>query len=338
MINATLYTPNKYFLNNALFDLSKQYNTNTYMFYVLRNRFKDYNINISTQDLNPLESSAFIIYEDMPIKMKSIIANKINYLIMAESKAVRPDNWILENHKYFKKIFTCYDELVDNKKYIKINYGQHIPDKLEFNIEEKYKLCTMIAGNKIYKHPLELYTERIKAIRWFEEYHPEDFDLFGIGWDRYYFQGPFKKFNSEKLNKLNFLRRLISPKYTSYKGPVVSKTDVLKRYKFSICYENTRDVSGYITEKIFDCFFAGCVPIYWGAPNITNYIPNNTFIDKRYFKTYEELYRYIKFMSDKEYIAYLDSIKAYIKSDRIYPFSAEHFADTIIQGVIGNYD
>jgi hypothetical protein len=42
---------------------------------------------------------------------------------------------------------------------------------------------------------------------------------------------------------------------------VDSKKNTLEKYKFSICYENARDIPGYITEKIFDCFFAGCVPI-----------------------------------------------------------------------------
>ena len=52
-----------------------------------------------------------------------------------------------------------------------------------------------------------------------------------------------------------------------------------KNISFAICYENARDIPGYITEKIFDCFFAGCVPIYWGgAPNVTDHIPANTFI------------------------------------------------------------
>jgi hypothetical protein len=63
----------------------------------------------------------------------------------------------------------------------------------------------------------------------------------------------------------------------------------LEKYKFSICYENARDTPGYITEKIFDCFFAGCVPIYWGANNITDHIPKECFIDKRDFEDYKVL-------------------------------------------------
>ena len=99
-------------------------------------------------------------------------------------------------------------------------------------------------------------------------------------------------------------------------------------------YENARDIPGYITEKIFDCFFAGCVPVYLGAPNVADYIPSGTFIDKRNFKTYEELYSYIKNMPETEYAGYLDAIKNFVRSDKIYPFSAECSAETLFMEII----
>ena len=43
----------------------------------------------------------------------------------------------------------------------------------------------MIASNKTVPHssPLLLYSERIRTIRWLEKHAPQDFDLFGLGWD-----------------------------------------------------------------------------------------------------------------------------------------------------------
>jgi len=43
------------------------------------------------------------------------------------------------------------------------------------------------------------------------------------------------------------------------------KKPIMEQYKFSIYHENARNIPGYITEKIFDSFFAGCVPVYWGG-------------------------------------------------------------------------
>jgi len=296
---------------------------------------KTKNIRVSTIDTEPLESYDAILFMEFPTfkneYFRQLISNKFEnvYLIILESEVIRPDNWNTENHKYFKKIFTWNDDFVDGKKYIKNYWPNKIPENLDFGLNKKTKFCTLVAGHKFKSHPLELYTERVKAIRWFERNHPEDFDLYGIGWDKHRFKGVLSL-----LNRFEVLTTLLKPKYPSYRGTVKSKRDVLQKYKFAICYENARDISGYITEKIFDCFFAGCVPVYWGAPNVTDHIPEDTFIDRRKLRNYEELYGYLKNMPDKEYMGYLDAIKNFIKSDKIYPFSAECFADTLINEII----
>lgn len=291
---------------------------------------------INTIDMDNIENFDAILFLDFPTfknrYFRQLIDNKFEnlYLLIFESKVTKPDNWNREYHKYFKKIFTWSDRWIDGKKYIKFYWPNKILQSLDVNLRKKTKLCTMIVGHKFKSHPLELYTERLKAIRWFEQNHPDEFDLYGIGWDRHYFKGALSR-----LNRFEVLRKLLKPKYPSYKGTVKSKRGVLQKYKFSICYENARDIPGYITEKIFDCFFAGCVPVYWGAPNVTEHILGDTFIDRKNFKSYDELYNYLKNMSYKEYIGYLDAIKDFIKSDKIYPFSAECFADTLTQAILG---
>ena len=290
---------------------------------------------INTIDMDNIENFDAIVFMDFPTfknkYFKQLVSDKSKnlYLLIFESEVIRPDNWNLKNHKYFKKIFTWNDDFVDNKKYFKINFSSKIPADLNFDLNKKDKLCTTIVANKFKFHQLELYTERVNAIRWFEENHPEDFDLYGIGWDKYYFKGMLSR-----LNRFDTLTKFLKPKYPSYKGSVESKREVLQKYKFAICYENARDISGYITEKIFDCFFAGCVPVYWGALNVNEHIPEDTFIDKRNFSTYKELYKYLKNMPDEEYMNYLKAIKNFIKSDKIYPFSAECFAETIIKEIV----
>ncbi|MBT9150745.1 MAG: hypothetical protein DDT40_00924 [candidate division WS2 bacterium] len=77
------------------------------------------------------------------------------------------------------------------------------------------------------------------------------------------------------------------------------------------------------------------MPVYWGAPNVTDHIPADTFIDRRDFKTHEELYEHVKKMPDDEYEGYLDAIKRFILSDKIYPFSAEYFAETLSNEILG---
>jgi hypothetical protein len=198
------------------------------------------------------------------------------------------------------------------------------------NISGKKKLCTLIAGNKVVSHPLELYSKRIEAIRWFERNRPMDFDLYGIGWGEYSFTGP-RIFRA--LNKIKPLTKLLASKFPSYQGVVNEKKLTLEKYKFCICYENARDIPGYITEKIFDCFIAGCVPIYWGANNIDKYIPNNCFIDKRKFDDYEALYQFINNMKDSKYSHYLENIEIFLNSKSINQFSVKYFSKAISSNI-----
>jgi hypothetical protein len=70
-----------------------------------------------------------------------------------------------------------------------------------------------------------------------------------------------------------------------------AKLEKLNTFRFNICFENCYHELwswDYITEKIFDCFKAKCVPIYYGAFNIEQIIPEEFFIDYRKYN-YGEL-------------------------------------------------
>lgn len=283
---------------------------------------------------NELEIVAYV-FIDMPNSnciylSKAIKSGKPIFLLALESKLINPRSYIKENHLIFKRVFTWDDSLVASDKYIKINYSFDFPMSVEFK-NNKEKLCTLIAGNKYSKHPSELYSKRVEAIKWFERNHPTDFDLYGTDWDRNTFLG--SRWLS-LLNRLKITREIFSPKFSSYKGQVARKKPVLEKYKFAICYENSRGDLGYITEKIFDCFFAGCIPIYWGAENILNYIPKNTFIDKRKYASYEDLYLYISTMKQYEYEEYVENIKNFLTSINTSQFSNKHFARTIVNEIV----
>jgi len=330
----------KFYTNENLFNLSHPNNRdNSWLVYsVLRKKLKEngYLLRVYEGDIDILSRSPLVddfgsiyLYFDMP---NYLPANKNNsYLILLESEVIKPENWILNKHHFFKKVFTWNDSFVDNVKYFKINFSSNLPSFINKDISQKSKLCTLIAGNKEVNHSLELYSKRVEAIRWFENNHPLDFDLYGIGWDRYVFYGFFGI-----LNKINMLTDLLAPLFPSYRGAVVEKKTVLEKYKFSICYENAKNITGYITEKIFDSFIAGCVPIYWGADNITQHIPKNCFIDKREFDSYESLYLFIKNMSDEKYLEYLENIQVFLGSDDIKQFSSEYFAATISETILSD--
>ena len=53
--------------------------------------------------------------------------------------------------------------------------------------------------------------------------------------------------------------------------------DLFNEYKFIVVCENSH-TPGYVTEKIFNCFLAGSIPIYNGAPNINRWINPNSMV------------------------------------------------------------
>jgi hypothetical protein len=333
MKKAAIVVGDVFFENNRLFDLSDPIANRDnciYPFYLLRKTFREKGYDLATSDINFQSDSDIVLYNEMPKKMPSESEYAKSFLLLFESELIRPDNWNIKNHLAFKKIFTWDDKFIDNEKYFKINFSFEFPASICKTLARKSKLCTLISGNKSVKHPMELYSKRLEAIKWFERYHPEDFEFYGAGWGNYHFTG--SRF-VRSFNRIKPLTRVLATKYLSYKGRVEKKREVLESYKFSICYENARDISGYITEKIFDCFFAGCIPIYWGADNISKHIPDSCYIDMRKFSSYEEMYTSLTSMTNEEHLSYLEHIEQFLKSDKSFQFSADFFVETIVNQI-----
>jgi GR25 family glycosyltransferase involved in LPS biosynthesis len=66
-----------------------------------------------------------------------------------------------------------------------------------------------------------------------------------------------------------------------------AKVEFLRQYRFCLAYENAAS-PGYVTEKLFHAKAAGCVPIYWGAPDVELDFDMGGVIDAR-GKSDEEL-------------------------------------------------
>ena len=54
--------------------------------------------------------------------------------------------------------------------------------------------------------------------------------------------------------------------------------NLFNQYKFVFVSENSI-CDGYITEKIFNCYFSRVIPIYYGSPIITYYFKHESFIN-----------------------------------------------------------
>lgn len=71
----------------------------------------------------------------------------------------------------------------------------------------------------------------------------------------------------------------------------------MSHYKFVLAIENTWTES-YVTEKLFYALDSGSVPIYFGAPNVLDFVPPHSIIDGNKFKSIEELASYVKYLAN----------------------------------------
>jgi hypothetical protein len=174
----------------------------------------------------------------------------------------------------------------------------------------------MIAGWRYRPLGRERYRARLRAFEAFAKH--DDFDLYGEGWDRRH--------------------PAVDPRVHSavsrvYRGLVSDKLALLARYRFALVYENTR-FPGYISEKLFDCFYARCIPIYSGAPDVALYVPPSAFIDVRQFPSFPELERFLRRTTEADAKRYVDAAHAFLISPAFEAWCVDRFARDLIDALV----
>lgn len=236
-----------------------------------------------------------IIFFDLNLN-NSLPQNLVKKNVLFQVEARYYDEKYFSN---FDRIYTWDDKLIDNKRFFKFYYPYQCEMKEDVPLFHDKKFMCLVVSNWSPQH-------RLIALDYFSK-KPELIDIYGSNL-------PFIYQNSEM-----------------YKGPIPGhhscdmKYEIMKNYKYCLCSENTLNTYGYITEKIFACFRSGCVPIYWGATNITKYVPSDCFIDFRNFATYDELITFLDTISEDEYNRYLDNIRKFLVSEAAMKFSVDYF-------------
>ena len=127
-------------------------------------------------------------------------------------------------------IFYNFYGLLDNKNYTKDDI-KNIIDNINNAKSKKNKFSSLVASHDVANIRTQMYNQISK--------------IDGISC-------PGKLFHNDDALKLNFNN---------------DKIEYLRDFKFNICPENTIS-EVYITEKLFDAFKSGCIPIYNGDDNI----------------------------------------------------------------------
>lgn len=86
--------------------------------------------------------------------------------------------------------------------------------------------------------------------------------------------------------------------------PFYEKAEGLSPYRFSIVIENVRE-QNYFTEKLIDAVLCQTVPIYWGCPNLSDFMDVSGMI---LCQSADDIRRAVHSMSEEKYAALLPGL------------------------------
>ncbi len=330
------------FLNNRFFarndSLMRDGLNDRYIaFYDLLTKF---DIEIGTQDLVDPRSADLVIMHDFSPKLWNLIPNKKNikkYLLAYEPQVVNNDNWKTSTLALFDRVFTWNLKLINNKHVIWLPLSMRL-EFAEANWEQFRQriFCGSVYSFKPSSKKNSLYNNRLFDTLSLSRLNPGQVHLYGQGWSR------IAENNLNIIGKLSLLFQLRgflpSEIMSIYRGTIEKKNPTLRQYKFSLCYENMSGVSGFVTEKLFDVMKAGSIPIYLGAQDITDLVPESCYIDRRKFRSIGNLNSHLHSFNSEDYNYMLMAQEKFVKSHFGNIFQASTWAKTLGEWLLRDLD
>jgi len=311
-----------YYNKNLIFDnkKNKEWHYTISRYIKIFDLFKKNNIEIFTSDLLSEADTNFNIQIDFK---RLPNPKKKNYLIVNEPSLIIPSNHNSEILKKFDKVFT-YNDNIKGENIIKVNLPYDFENIKTYKNYSKTGYL-LVSSNLKSKIAYENYSFRNEVINFFKDKNLR-FHLYGKGWDK-------KTSSSRIINKL--LKYFYIPNsIKSYKGVADNKIKLGANYLFQFAIENSSNIDGYISEKLFDCFFSGSIPIYLGPKNILDYIPKDSFININDFKNLHHLINYCENLSHEEVNQIRESGLSFLKSNDIEKFDYRYYSNIIVENIL----
>ena len=322
--------------NNSLYRVGAGENNGEFFlpYSKLRDRFLAAGIELNTPDVNAGRKVAF----ELHINCRRQNPKARAYVYLYENPLIRLVNRDRAMLARYAKWFAWDAEVLDDGRAIQLFYPNSITISDFSPPQERQFFLGLVTTNNALKKddPRGQFRTRIQIIEWYEKHAPESFYLYGRDWDcPPALPGQLGQIYNKAWKRLaKFFK--IKSRYVTWRGPIDNKNDLLQRVRFYIAYENCRDLPGYITEKLFDCFRAGCVPIYIGPKEIHDFIPEECFIDGRKFSNPAEMDAFLRAIDDEAYCGYQKAIREFLLSEKARPFSQEHFVETIVRTILAD--
>jgi glycosyltransferase involved in cell wall biosynthesis len=254
---------------------------------------------------NDIPKNAICYFTVMDIRLfpKNILERKdikkICYLLEG------PNSWHGHNYnyeilnEYFDKIITYWEPLLDKPKV------EYFPFVSRFDVNNKYHLqiinknrkydksIGMILANRPNNEEYKINEIQLRRLDYLRKEYAIVFDnitIHGQGWNELE--------NHKYINIENIKNRMSDD------------TDInqfYKRFNFALIVENC-NATNYVSEKIYDAWVAGCIPIYNGNNDKIN-LPKNCYIDIKDFEDIEKVKEYIDKLTKEDIDIYYDNIQ-----------------------------
>ncbi len=198
-------------------------------------------------------------------------------LVRMEPSVVLPANFSQNVRKQFGKVITVGGS--SSSRSNRVNWPLLWPNPADIqaitNIDRQERVV-LVNGNKMSFVRGELYSLRRKAIR-----HFANLDLFGTDWGSSILarlETAARGFAYTVLNKeipSVASIRLWFRSYPNYLGQIQDKLGTMSKYKYALVIENSAE---YMSEKLMEALFAGCIPVYVGPDPKSFGIPGDLVV------------------------------------------------------------
>jgi hypothetical protein len=219
---------------------------------------------------NQEEWDGITYFTDKMLHLAPHVKSTHKIAILMEPPELLPQIYNIVQHfeEHYDLIFTYATELVESnpEKYIFYPADMAAIEEENCKMHHKTKLVSMIYSNKTELPGHQL--RHIIADRFIPAIKYDKIDLYGTGTD----------------------------------SPIKNKSEGCIDYMFQIAIENTSRKS-YFADKLLDCFITGCVPIYWGCPNIDEFFDIRGVLT---FNSFDELREILENLSEEKYVSMLE--------------------------------
>jgi hypothetical protein len=205
------------------------------------------------------EADFWFVFEDLYKQQEKCLVDR-KRVVYLNTETSYPNSYFLNEHikKYINQFnlqYGCYETFVDNhfsappflpwmidyksNTSIFSQNGKSVEDLMDLKSLKKTKSMSVICSNK---QQTENHKMRYEFTKKLKDYFGDELDWYGNG-----------------------------------VMPVEDKWEGIKDYKYHIVIENGQK-NNLISEKLLDSYLGLSFPIYYGAPNISDYFPNKSLV------------------------------------------------------------